>query len=516
MAPNTFTQYSTLRPLGVAKSPDWIPPEHRDRAAAYTKYDEIYWNDPRQFALRVLDGEEPLYIPNARVIVDTIAHYLMKDLVIHTKDDDPTSALAVALAEFLTREKFYSRFHTAKHAGVAQGDFVFHLTADPSKPESTRISLNAVDPGIVFPVKDPDNEDRIIGYDLVNEVYVPNADPNQPDDVKMKVLKYRLDRTTATQRVSREESIWELVPAWHEKEPVEFQKTLPFGYLDPRITQLPVFWFKNIDWAGQEFGSSDLRGVESLLVGVSQGSTDTQSALSLEGLGVYVTDGGRPIDDDGNEVDWQVAPGKVMEVTTGSKFTRVQGVGSITPMRDQISALEEKLRETSALTPIALGIANVNANTSGIALQIQFSPTIAKVQERDIAGVEVLKQLFFNWQIWYGVFESGNIDGDLVIELGDKLPVNRQEIINELNNAYDRHLISANYYRSRLVLLGYIFPETMIADIDKDIELLQKLAGAGKDLAATEGIDAQPDVNNSNNAARVNETNGSEAAPPKL
>jgi len=37
---------------------------------------------------------------------------------------------------------------------------------------------------------------------------------------------------------------------------------------------------------------------------------DQEAALSLEGLGVYATDGGRPVEA-GVETDWEVSPGKV-------------------------------------------------------------------------------------------------------------------------------------------------------------------------------------------------------------
>jgi hypothetical protein len=60
-----YTQWTSIAPfLGIL--PSWVPPEDQQRISAYAKYDQLYWNEPTQFALRVLDGETPVYIPNLR------------------------------------------------------------------------------------------------------------------------------------------------------------------------------------------------------------------------------------------------------------------------------------------------------------------------------------------------------------------------------------------------------------------------------------------------------------------
>ena len=131
-------QWSSTKPyLGsnVMAAMTWVPEEDRARLAAYDKYDQMYWNDPRQFALRVLDEESPVYIPNARTVVNTTSHFLLKGLDIHTED----ATTAKALDDFLEREMFYSRFDSAKQTGIARGDYVFHMTANPNKAAGTRI-----------------------------------------------------------------------------------------------------------------------------------------------------------------------------------------------------------------------------------------------------------------------------------------------------------------------------------------------------------------------------------------
>lgn len=521
-----FTQWSSLASI-IGTKPVWVPEEDAERIASYLKYDEMYWNDPTQFALRVLDGEEPLYIPNARTVVDTTSHYIMKGLNLKVPDKEGKAGrLSEALTTLVDRELFYSRFHTAKHAGVARGDFVFHLTADPRKAPGSRISLTTLDPASVFPIWHADIPDKMIGVHIAEQYFVAD-DPNK---TRIRRLTYRLeeDERTGTKRITREEAIFELEPKWYGPRPKLVKQVIPKGYLDPRITSLPIYWFKNLDWQGQSFGSSELRGFESILQAVSQGSSDIAGALALEGLGVYATDGGRPVKDDGTETDWEVAPGKVMEVPSGSYFRRVEGVGSITPATDHINYLETKLREATSLSDVALGRVDVQTAQSGIALAIKFMPTLAKVEERDRFDIGKLKQLFFDWKTWHEVFEQEKLEGEIVPEIGDKLPQDRTERVNELNNMLDRKIISRRYFREEMAKLGYIFPpdiETQVAeDQKKDAEAAALAAPPGLQQNAVDaaagtlpppaGGGMAAKANKSNNRGKVNESNGTESGQP--
>lgn len=517
MAATDFTPYSTLRGM-LGPLPGWVPEEDRERLAAYAKYDELYWNDSRGFSLRVLEGEKPIYIPNARTIVDTTSHYLLKGLSITCSDSD--AKLKTALNAFLDREMFYSRFHTAKHSGVARGDFVLHLTANPNKPEGSRISLNSVEPSQCFPIYDEDDPDRLVGCHIVAIWLSPE------NEEMVKKLTYRLVEEGETRKISREEGIYKMEPKWYGPEPELVKQTIPLGFLDDRITTIPVYWFKNIDWESWPYGASELKGFEAILQAISQGSTDVQGALSLEGLGVYATDGGRPVDEAGVETDWEVAPGKVMEVPSGSYFRRVEGVGSITPATDQINYLESKLREAGGLSDVALGRVDVQTAQSGIALAIKFLPTLAKIEERDTAGVGRLKQLFYDWKIWHEVFEFEVLTGDITVEIGEKLPQNRTERINELNNMMDRKIISRKYYRDEMKKLGYEFPDDIEKQIDDELKADAERAAAtappplqqnaidaatgNKPPPANGGMAEKAAANNSNNKNRVNESNGTE------
>ena len=521
-------QWSSTKPyLGsnVVAAMTWVPEEDRSRLAAYDKYDQMYWNDPRQFALRVLDEESPVYIPNARTVVNTTSHFLLKGLDIHTEDD----TTAKALDDFLEREMFYSRFDSAKQTGIARGDYVFHMTANPSKAAGTRISLNSVEPSHVFPIWDEDEPGKMIGCHLAVAFILPkDEDPEQK--TRLRRLTYRFVDVNGQRRISREEAIWEIEgTSWLTGESGRARKIkqiIPLGLLDSRITALPVYWFKNQAWDGEDFGSSELRGLERLVEVVSQGATDVAGALALEGLGVYATDGGRPVADDGHgnliETEWEVAPGKVMEVPTGAYFRRVDGVGSITPAIDNIKYLEDKINSALGLSDVALGKVEASVAQSGIALAIRFMPTLARIETRDRLGIDKLRQLFYDWKTWYAVFEQKQLSGDIVPVIGDKLPMDRTAKLNELNNMRDRKIIPASFYRSEMEKLGYDFPDDIEEQLRKESEqafqdqiqnmfAAQQMSAQNKSSESESQDTANPSGNRSNNKSRPNESGGTEA-----
>lgn len=524
------TQWSSTKPYIPASDINgmtWLPEEERQRVAAYFQYDDMYWNDPRQFALRVLDGEEPVYIPNARTVVNTTAHYLLKGLEITCENRDTKNFLD----EFLKREMFYSRFNEAKTAGVARGDWVLHLTADPTKPAGRRISLTVVQPMDVFPIWDPDIPGKMIGCHIA-VTYLPPKEDDPEQRTRLHRLTYRYKEVGGVRRVEREEGIWAIEnSSWLTGEATgkakKIRTILKPALLDERITTIPIYWFKNQAWGGDDYGSSELRGLERLIEVISQGATDVSGALSLEGLGVYATDGGRPVttDPSGNtvETEWEVAPGKVMEVPAGSYFRRVQGVGSVTPAIDNIEYLERSINKALGLSDVALGQVDAQVAQSGIALAIKFLPTLARLEARDQAGLDKLTQLFYDWKAWVEVFEKRTLEGDIVPVIGDKLPMDRNARLNELNNMRDRKLISAQYYRNEMEKLGYEFPDDIQEQIDKEAEKafqdqMRAMIEAAR-LSAKNNDETSPESdsqegaegNRSNNRNRVNESNGTEA-----
>lgn len=524
-----FDPYSSIKPF-LGSPPDWFPEDVRERVASYIKYDEVYWNDDSQFELRVLDGEEPIYIPNARTIVDTTSHYLLKGLQITVHDPEKNSDLKTQLDNFLHREAFYPKVHIAKHSGVSRGDWVLHMTANPLKAQGSRISVNSVHPGIVVPIYENDDPDKLIRVHLVQII------EDEEDRTKQYIdkLTYEYFGEGEKRRVSVEQGVYALDPKWYGPTPKLIRQTIPKKMLPDPIKTIPVYWFKNIDWESQLFGSSELRGFIRLLQGVSQAATDEQTALALEGLGVYATDSGRPVNDAGQEIDWVIQPARVMEVVSGAYFRRVEGLSTLKPFRDHTDYLESKLFQGSALTDVALGKVDVQTAQSGIALAIKFMPTLAKIEERDLAGIAKLHQMFHDWKDWMAAYENVFLEEGHQIEVhvGEKLPNNNVETVNELNNMYDRGIISKKYYRERMAELGYEFPDNMEEEIRKEQEedaRIKALAAppplqANAEAAANGSKPPPPQSaggrqnaprdagpNRSNNKNRTNESNGTEA-----
>lgn len=504
--PGVFTPYSTVKPLAdTMQDVSWLPEEEQDRIQAYQTYEEMYWGFTEVFKVQMRGTFDlPVYVPNARTVVDETAHYLLKGLRVGPADLKSTDPLNVALQKFLKREQFYSVFHENKQAGVARGDFVFHMTADDTLPEGERISLTAVDPAAYFPIWNDEDPDILEGVMLVEQIVMPGG------DVNVKVLRYMYDRSGETRQVVREEAILQMRDWFDGKRRVVVKRLIKPTPLDPAIQRIPVYHFRNRTWQGDPYGSSELRGHERLLGAVNQTVSDEELALALEGLGVYATDAPPPtrvVNGVVTEEPWTIAPGVVLQIPGMNSFARVQGVRSVEPFLNHIDMLERHLFEGSAT--FRSSVVDVQLAESGIALAIKFMPTLAKIEQRDEAGLSLLDHLFFEWKVWHSVFEGEDFtDTEIELTLGQKLPTNRVETLNELNNMVDRRIVTREYYRQQMALrLGWVFPPDMGQQVLEEEKLFQELAIQAN--PAREG--QEEDGNQSNNADRPNESAGTEA-----
>lgn len=526
MATGVTTPYSTVVPY-FGDLPIWVPEEEQERVASYFKYDDIYWQRPESFKLALVDEDAgPIYVPKAMTVVDTTAHYLLKGLTITAPQSN--AEMTEALAAFLKRETFISKFHSAKHSGVARGDFVLHIVADQTKSEGRRISVNTVHPAAYFPVYDEWDPDKLVRVHLAEQF-------EKMDNGRLRVyirrLTYEYEFTATGRRVWRTEGFFEEKDWFDPKKQTLVRSLLRREMLPQDIDTIPVYHFKNKEWQGEDYGSSELRGFERLLQGINQSITDEEVALALEGLGVYATDASGPVDPDTKQrVPWTISPAKVMEVPTGSYFKRVEGVNSITPMLEHVRYLVESLFEASGTTDVARGAVDAQVAQSGIALAIKFLPTLAKVEQRDQAGIDKLTQFFYDWKKWNAVFEEDLGEGDIVVAIGDKLPQDKTARLNELNNMFDRKIITRKFYREEMAKLGYVFPDNMEEELAKEadeaFERAQKLAALNKNDEGDEedpgagrsGVAGRPPAgqertrdNNSRNRNRPNESGGTEA-----
>lgn len=535
MATDTVTPYSTITPYAEAL-PAWVDASNGERLVAYTAYQNMYWSEEAAFALIRREEDGPsLYIPKPKVICDTTAHYLLKGMHVGVADPERDAETQLSIDSFCARERFYSRFEIAKAAGVIRGDWVMHITADPLKEQGSRLSLTSVDPAVYFPELDPDDINRRTGVKLVEQT----AHPDDPSKTVVKILRYWYDLDEATGRrisslVWREENLWEM-EGWNNPQKAKKIKSLiEAAPLPNAITQIPVYHFRNAEFDGFEFGNSELKGYERVFQGINQAMSDAEISLALVGLGVYATDAGRPKDSQGRETDWIVSPGTVWEMPGATMVKRLEGITSVTPVLDHVRYLEESLYQASNTSDVALGRIDAQTAESGIALALKFVPTLAKVEYRDTAGKEVLAQMWFDWKMWVQAYENQTIDQEIIITLGEKLPLNRSKTVEELNNLLDRHVISRKFYRQELTrLLGYNFPDNIEDDIVEEQIAMERARLELNAEFAEEEDDGDPDIegpggrkvgsgdtipkaqrNRSNNKSRVNESSGTEVKRP--
>lgn len=514
----TFTPYSTVTPL-IDWDPTWAPTFERERIASYQKYEELYWNNPTAFKLQQRGGESnPIYVPNPRVIVDSTSHFLFKGFKLTAPEGAQQERNQSLLDKFLKYVDFYNMFHTAKHSGVVRGDYIFHMMADPKLPAGKKILIESIDPGSYFPIYDEDHPDEILGVDLVDVFLDTNG--------SSKVLRQRYLYVWVQGRRRVESSLMLVeVDKWWDNKEARIIKTIIEPKLLPEgITTIPLYLFKNIDWQGQPYGSSELRGFERLFGSVNQSAEDEEIALALEGLGVYATDAPHPTNTQGQQVPWNISPGRVIEMPANSTFERVSGVGSIKPMQDHIGYLEHSLFEASGtFRPANI---DVQVAQSGIALAIKFLPTLAKSEERETNGEGILQQMFLDWAAWEMAYENqtfGDVEFEVNVALGEKLPEDPAQTINELNNMLDRGVISRDYYRTVMTeKFGYTFPDNIEEELLKEmatrLELQQQFtpvqangSGGPSDQSGTANKDKGKQNNQSNNKGRPNESAGTEA-----
>jgi hypothetical protein len=460
---NDFTPYATGRTLfgGVAK-PSFVSDSLEiERLQSYELYEQIYWNAPEIFKLSMRGTNNlPIYVPAGRTIVDTSNRYTANNFALNIQSSTGNSAsndvvaARLALSDLFKRERFRAKFLGAKRYCQIQGDWVWHVTADPLKPVGTRLTLTTLDPSMYFPIRDPDNLEKITGV-ILAELTQEGNDP------AIRRLLYQKSVTASSTTITVQEDIMK-VDEWQRVDAVPVRVIRAATALPPDITSIPVYHTKNFEEPGNPFGSSELRGLETVMSAINQTMSDEELALALEGIGQYVTDAPHPINPQTKvAVPWQLGPGSVNHIPPGHKFDRVGGVGSVSPYGDHYNRLWNAAKWASASPDIAVGTVDVQIAESGIALALQMSPILAKAAEKDELITGTHNQMFFDiLTMWYPAYEQ-TVFADVTIEclVGEKLPIDRAARFAELNDMLDRKVIDTEFYRSEAAKLGYVFPQ---------------------------------------------------------
>jgi hypothetical protein len=486
-----FTPYATGRALFGQKPSHVTDPLDQERLQSYDLYERMYWNAPDTYKVTMRGtNSNPLYIPSARTIIDTSNRYTAPDFAVQLRpklggpDTNDVIAARLALSDFMTRERFRAKFLGAKRYAQIQGDWVWHLTADETKPVGTRLSLVSIDPSMYFPVHDPNNIDKIIGV-ILAQVVTRTSDP-EIHRISYRKLPASGDNLGGVQV----EEGYYAIDAWESLDDQPTEPIKPLTTLPPEITSIPVYHTKNFEEPGNPFGSSEIRGLETIMSAVNQTMSDEELALALAGIGTYITDAPHPVDPKTKDpVPWRMGPGVVNHVPQGHKMDRIQGVGSVVPYGDHYQRLWQALQWSSASPDIAIGSVDVQIAESGIALALQMSPILAKSAEKDDLIQATHDQMFYDIiNMWYPAFEETTFT-DVFSEsaMGDKLPVDRAARFTELNDMLDRKVIDTQYYREEAAKLGYVFPADMGKRVAADPTLQAPVDPTGSRIGAELG-----------------------------
>ncbi len=445
--------------------PSWLGADDAARIEAYRIYEEMYWNSPETFKLTFRGSNDaPIYLPSARTIIDACNRFLAVDwdYAIDPRVGTPEDQKLVdtLLRNLFRREQVYTKFGTQKRYGLIKGDAVWHIVADPAKAQGRRISMYEVDPASYFPITADDNVDRIIGVHLADQRPLPS----DPTKVAVRRQTYRKDPVSGV--ITTETGYYEL-GKWDDRDPAAevslIEQTVPVTPLDSRITSIPVYHIKNLRSPGGAFGSSELRGFEVLMSAQNQAVSDQDLTLALNGLGLYWTTSGPPTDADGNETNWRIGPGRVVELEPDTAFGRVTGVQNL-PGLEHIKFVRDTMFQAAGISDIAVGNVDVQTAESGIALQMKLAPLLAKNAEKEQDMLSVYDHMLYDLtQMWFPVYEA--LPAGLAVEVttivGDPMPVDRAAFIKETLDLLAAQVISAEYARERLTQVGYTFPDQM-------------------------------------------------------
>jgi hypothetical protein len=502
--------YATALALGRPK-PSHVAdgPWNVDRITAYGTYEDIWNNLPEALAALLRTSDDPKsrrYVPVVRGLIEGVNRYLAKDPEIAWTAITGATVDQAALDEFagrvqatLTREEFDIKFLALKRWWLVKGDSLLMLSADPSKDEGTRMRITEVPADQYFPIEDPADSERIMGVylasivqndadeDIVQRIEFQKASTQDRADafgVPLGSIFYRIgyfeqdgwDDRDGDDLSPTDPPSWVAAPADAAADPMT-------GFALPaQITTIPVYHFRNNRRGGPmgRFGISEIQGLESILAGAIQNATDEDMAIALLGIGVYWTDSGRP-HLGGKEVDWEIAPGTMLEVEKDGKVGKLEGVSSVTPIQDHLNYIVKSAREASSIPDIAAGTVDPNNPASGVALAIQFLPILAHNLEKESELSSKLTQMLYDLAyMWFPAYEGWTpLQVQPSVQFASPIPVDRAATLKEILDMVTARVISIEFAQSVIASkLGYTFPADMLAKIVTEQQTLLDATGA--------------------------------------
>jgi hypothetical protein len=447
--------------------PQWVDGEDKLRVGAYDLYDAIFWTAPESFQITMRGQEgDPIYVPSGRQIVETAHRYIAPSMSVVTDpgagNETQRNDAQLFFNDFAARERFYSKFSSNKLNGIKRGDWLWHIFADPERPDGAKVSIFPLNPANYFP-------EFADGDDITRLIAVHIAEPIFENDKTFihKTIYRKLNEDGGPSPISVQEIVCP-VDEWGQPGTdmgIKVTRTIADeAELPSEIDAIPVYHVPNVYDPEYYWGSSEMRGVERLMGGINQAITDEELVLVFDGLGVWVTDAGAPVDEEGNEQPWVLAPARVVELPGGTFLKRESGVQTVTPFMDHLKYLHSQLDQTTGANDITRGVADVAVAESGIALALRMGPLLARMNEKELVVTDVTNQMLFDLRKWFMAYED-EVDGleDIrwQVKYGEKLPINRSVVFNQIMAMYTAvpPIVSGEEARRLLRDIGFDFTD---------------------------------------------------------
>lgn len=535
---NTVALYGRPFPTHVSED----AAEDKLRLRAYDTYTELYQNNHEVFtAVLSLDSGNELFrrlVATGRKIVEATNRYFGRGLSWVVEPPVPGSAAAAGgaggegaaastgdggaagveagaetlavLTPLFRREEFAAKYMSMKRWSLIRGDGMLHITADPTKPEGERLSITELNPSAYFAIQDPGNAQRVVGCYIVNIIL------NDAGEEIVARLEYRRVLTQADAAnpefmgtpqfgVFAKLTFWEK-DGWDARvlQPADMKPVAAparFGAaeegsataslltgmpLPPEIRSIPVYHFRNGRNGDSIYGVSELQGIETMINGINQSTTDQELAVALQGLGLYWTTSGPAKDENGEEVPYRISPGSMLDLEPDSAVGRLSGIGSVQPSMDHIKHLDNSAQQSSGTPQVAVGNTETNVVASGVALAIEMAPVVSKGEEKEEEHISKLTQMLFDLLTgWLPAYEGYTDNGTRILPaFDDAVPVDRAAVVSELNTLVTAKIISAQTARDVAAeKLGYQFPADEGQRLAGEAQAAADITGARLDAA---------------------------------
>lgn len=432
--------------------------DDRLRLKAYELYEDMYSNRPEHMRV-VMRGEDDdaveIYLPSAKKCIEAVNRFLAIgfDYVV---DPDSGTGLAAdgtevgpaqqhdevdnALAKLFQEQEIPTKFNNMKRYMLVKGDALLHIRAIPFEKPGRKICVDELKPEHYFPIEDFVTG-RPTGCHIVDIIRNPRNSRRTKEVsdewiVRRQTYRYEQDdKGVYTGRVTSRLALFK-IGHWDDRiadsEIFHIEDLQKEFLLDPGITRIPVYHWKNSPPPGSTFGMSELAGTEPLVAALNQAATDEDLTLVTQGLGVYWTDASPPVDENGDEVEWEIGPGAVVQVATGANFGRVSGVSSVQPFQEHMKMLDENMQQAMSVPDVAIGMVDVQAVESGIALQLKFGPLLAHTAEKEPSITKVTDEFLDDLLDWLQVYEGVQRSGVTVsCVFGDPMPQNKSQQLTD-------------------------------------------------------------------------------------